>query len=912
MNNNFASTGGRVRPNRLLRLGYFFCVFTLLLIISASVTKAQYVIGVSAISANASAVDTYSATELDPVANYYYDAYVEGYLYKKPPTSLFWSLIRSGAAHSGNDPSDPENYIAYGYMNAPTEIRSSYQIESDHYVVAYFYYYDPYIGSYVYQNPARWGLAEQDDPWLPTGYQFLPSQGQEYVLTEYIYLGTTGVGLSTSPPVIEEIQPAGAVRGNNGYLAVWGSHMLGTTLAQLTGSGASISPVYVSENQVNLSFSLTQTAETGARQLRLTNPFGPSNPEDFLIGDPTPRINAISPTVWEVGGQTDVVINGTGFGTQPSVVITGSGISISILSVSDTQIRCRFAIDNTAPEGNRTVTVLSNGYGGNPFISAPVQVPGEWPPTTNSTPNSNGVAFTVVTPTVTFQQFNSIIVGGSRQINVNVNSMLPGRRVDINIRSNSGGATFVANNSTVLNVGVGNTTLDVRGNVLSQSVDGVSLTAEFGPKKFEEKFTVVILKLKEVSFSGSGNRTLRKDNNSGNYTAPHWVDNSSVPNGNADDPGDIKYPVAYIKNNTVTTAIKVVAVPDVSLDGVTVKVKGDAFPNLSFAEKTVTAGASARDISISGFVSVANLSTTVDYFAQLFIHWQYQPPNTSSWWLAGSSSNQVYVTWAAPVTISPLFHTLAHIACKPAKGMNTEADIFNAIWGKFALRQIYKADDTTQLKYYHPKDTQNVYPSELIAAGNGQCGSFARLLIDSLRVHGISTATFPIVESAISGGFLVKVWTFTTLPGKSGDSSFPYLNVIRDQIAIRIEETFNSAVHSYSYAQAKDEPGFPGQGSPDPSSIFGNHQFVQYNGKWYDPSYGSTYPGTTITERLASVEAALDGLSELRLMTISEASIDTDLNGNGTKTDVLPDIYCLVTNKKPTTAFLIHAFQPWP
>jgi hypothetical protein len=51
----------------------------------------------------------------------------------------------------------------------------------------------------------------------------------------------------------------------------------------------------------------------------------------------------------------------------------------------------------------------------------------------------------------------------------------------------------------------------------------------------------------------------------------------------------------------MTADIKVVAVPDVSLDGVRVKIKGKAFPILNFAEQTITAGESAHDISVSGF-----------------------------------------------------------------------------------------------------------------------------------------------------------------------------------------------------------------------------------------------------------------------------------------------------------------------
>lgn len=878
--------------------------FFLLFVFQGVKAQAQYAIGISAIAADPQTVDTYSATELDPIANYYYDPYVAGFLGRKYFTSLNWEIIRSGSALGGS-----EDDIADGYMSAPTENFSRYQLESDHYVVAYYYEYEPCCGYYFY-NPAGYGFASTNDPDWPSGQPFPPGDGPVWIQAQYLYLGTTAVEIAVSPPAIEAIQPTAAQRGQNGAIELYGQFMSTTYQAQISGSGVSLAISYVSENQVELQFNIDSTAATGMRQLTLTNSFGTSNQEDFLIADPTPVITGISPASWEVGAQTDVVITGRGFGTRPLVNITGAGITITVTSATDTEIRANFSIDTNTAEGQRTVTVTSQGYGGNPFIPDPV---------TNSTPNSNGVAFTVVTPTVTFQQFNSIIIGGSRQVKVNVSSMAPNRRVDINIRSNSGSATFVANNSTVLNVGTGETTLDISGDSVSQSVDGVSLTAEFGSKKFEEKFSVVILSLKEVSFSGSGNRPLRKDNNSGDYTAPHWVDNSSIPDGDADDLGDIKYPVAYVTNNPVTVAIKVVAVPDVSLDGATIKVRGEAFPTLSFTDRTVTAGESAHDISISDLVSSDNLSTTVDFFDPLLIDWEYQAENADNWWLAGASSNQVYVTWASPLPVSPFFHTLAHIACKPAKGKNNATEIFNAIWNQFASKQLFTADGTKQLKYYNPKDTSNIYPAELINAGNGQCGSFSRLFIDSLRVHGITGLKFPVVSrgdtTETNTGFLVKNWSFTTDPGKSGDSDYPYLNVISNQDGLFDPSIFFSTVHTYSYNQVTDEIGIEGQGSDDPSSIFMNHQFVEYTTggvtTWYDPSYGVIYSGADFASKLSSVEGALDGLFHIRQIEVSESDIDRDLNGNGTKTDVLL-LWCLLAKRKPATSFLTNDYFSWP
>lgn len=39
---------------------------------------------------------------------------------------------------------------------------------------------------------------------------------------------------------------------------------------------------------------------------------------------------------------------------------------------------------------------------------------------------------------------------------------------------------------------------------------------------------------------------------------------------------------------------------------------------------------------------------------------------------------------------------------------------------------------------------------------------------------------------------------------------------------------------------ASELPGASGQGNTDPRSEFENHAIVKYNGKYYDPSYGSS------------------------------------------------------------------------
>ena len=88
----------------------------------------------------------------------------------------------------------------------------------------------------------------------------------------------------------------------------------------------------------------------------------------FVVGDATPVITSVSPSGWNAGTTTNFTLAGSGFGTNPSLSIGGSGIlSYSLLSGSDNLISGSVTIDASAPAGNATVTVTSNGYYGQPF-----------------------------------------------------------------------------------------------------------------------------------------------------------------------------------------------------------------------------------------------------------------------------------------------------------------------------------------------------------------------------------------------------------------------------------------------------------------------------------------------------------------------------------------------------------------
>jgi hypothetical protein len=111
----------------------------------SAAAQSSYVEGVSAIinaGTSATQIETFSETFETADIAYYYEAYVEGYLYQNG------ALITDGYALGV-----PYTNDAYGYLTQPLHVPDTYEIQSDHYVVAYYTSYDPYTGTYEYDNP---------------------------------------------------------------------------------------------------------------------------------------------------------------------------------------------------------------------------------------------------------------------------------------------------------------------------------------------------------------------------------------------------------------------------------------------------------------------------------------------------------------------------------------------------------------------------------------------------------------------------------------------------------------------------------------------------------------------------------------------------------------------------------------
>jgi hypothetical protein len=243
----------------------------------------------------------------------------------------------------------------------------------------------------TYWNNPDYFLSTGDGASYPSGSSFAPGGGPVYYVNKYIYLGTTALQLSSAGPTITSISPSGGTVGTSGAIHIYGDNLVdpftGQASAAITGSGVTLSVASATESVVDLNDSIATNATTGSQNVTLTTRFGTSNAAPFSVGDPTPVITSISPNSWNAGTSIQVTITGHGFGTNPSLTITGPGVSGYSTAVSDTQIVATVTIAANSPGGAANVEVQSHGYTGSGFF--PVN-PGQ-PPQGSNTASVNPI-----------------------------------------------------------------------------------------------------------------------------------------------------------------------------------------------------------------------------------------------------------------------------------------------------------------------------------------------------------------------------------------------------------------------------------------------------------------------------------------------------------------------------------------
>lgn len=382
---------------------------------------------------------------------------------------------------------------------------------------------------------------------------------------------------------------------------------------------------------------------------------------------------------------------------------------------------------------------------------------------------------------------------------------------------------------------------------------------------------VPLFKPKEVSFSGSTVGNLIRDDTLVTYDAPHWQDAND--DGDADDSGERKYPVAFVRNTAPTIAGKIDVKPSglTSVSGFSAKLKVIGPGTIEIPETAATLGTDELELPATG--SSGNFPNEIDYMNPLTLSWEVEVNNAGDWCEAGETQNRTYVTLAPPATTLRQ-ETLFDIGCRNADGENVADPAFDKIWSEFSDRIVSRVDpisgtatrDLTGMVYWKPSSNGCVTVTQLLIDGDASCGTWAEFQVETLKALGINTAVVSTVNAPLPTNYTNAVAAYKTHANFSGNvywysfngtngSNVPANLAPGDRVlAFESNNGVNEGIFFVKQLNLGNSPilaippnnaGFPNsasvaQGNPNARAWFGNHAIVKYNNKYYDPSYGGT------------------------------------------------------------------------
>ena len=289
------------------------------------------------------------------------------------------------------------------------------------------------------------------------------------------------------------------------------------------------------------------------------------------------------------------------------------------------------------------------------------------------------------------------------------------------------------------------------------------------------KFTVIEQHLKQISYSGTKYHAVREDDDSADYSAPHWQDNSTPLDGDADDTGDRNYPVCFTRNTKMKAAGEWTL--NLTLSGVTATIKGNGPGSIDVPQTAATSGTSK--VNLPETEAGGAFNNTVCFLNPMQIDWEISFDGGTTWDSACSSKNRVYVTYGDPVATT-LFETLLDIGCRNASGETNDGSIATKIWLDFKDRSVARkakdghntSDGKIMFYWYNSDPPQHIYPvapkNGMLGDpdGNGSCLAWSELFSQTLRAQHLPSA--PVISQVTAdttvnpgaGGFLVKAWTF--------------------------------------------------------------------------------------------------------------------------------------------------------
>jgi uncharacterized protein (TIGR03437 family) len=167
--------------------------------------------------------------------------------------------------------------------------------------------------------------------------------------------------LLSPAPQITSLNPASGSPGSTVSLAIAGNNLSGVTGIQFSPStGITVSNVSATATQVTATLTIASSASAGQRNISVSSPAGNSNALIFTIQALAPQVAYLSPTGGSQGSTVSLSIAGSNLSTVTGVQFSPStGITVSGVNATATQVTATVTIAATAPTGQLSVSVSS-------------------------------------------------------------------------------------------------------------------------------------------------------------------------------------------------------------------------------------------------------------------------------------------------------------------------------------------------------------------------------------------------------------------------------------------------------------------------------------------------------------------------------------------------------------------------
>ncbi len=379
----------------------------------------------------------------------------------------------------------------------------------------------------------------------------------------------------------------------------------------------------------------------------------------------------------------------------------------------------------------------------------------------------------------------------------------------------------------------------------------VDLKDDSGTSKSTDSVDVIIVKvlMKEISFGGNTDEYLQlvpDDLSTPNpYEAPQWKDESSTPDGDADDTGDKNYSVAYVKGKTWKIGAKFDLDP--SLEYESVKVKATFSNGLTLGEQsddstsgtlTHSSTSSFGEVELPLTALTGSSPDTIKFYdrngtSALEVTWEVDVEDVG-WTTVATTKHQVYVTLEKPDAgkVADYQETLFYFACHENDGLTgPEATLVGNCWKEFSnfpassvFPKTYRlnpktGDPSSEILYFTNQESYSSGTTGgILGKRTGVCETWAELFQSVLAVHQVEVNIVDLSPDAFMS---------TDYPASDWD-------YISRRWFVKSQDKSSSGTWFDPTASTNR-----GQGGVHTVLYWGSHAICHFGGSFYDPSYGA-------------------------------------------------------------------------